>query len=141
MPKSAIAIQDDIARTIVGIMPHPWKRIVLNFEVDEEEESNSSSIFFHIVQTPSGELAEDDDMSLPIEVRSLLLELHDATLSATGSRWSVCDLVIEEDGRYNFGFDYGPAKRINGILDESSYDRFKNYLATYKAELASSSEP
>ena len=139
MPETALTIQEDIVRSIVGIMPHPWKRIVLNYEIDDEEEKNSDAYFFHVVQDASGELAKDSDLSLPDEVEDRLFELQDAMSAHNGDRWGICDLVIEEDGRYDFAFDYGRAKRINGVMDESSYDRFKNYLATYEAELASSS--
>jgi len=135
MPRPALMIQDEIARVIVGIMPHPWKRIVLNYEIDDEEEMHSSAIFFHVVQAPSGELAIEDEPFLPNEAENLLFELQGAMLATAGSRWGICDLLIEEDGRYAFTFDYGRAKRINAILDEASYDRFKNYLVHYRAEL------
>ena len=54
----------------------------------------------------------------------------------SGQTWSSCELIIDASGHYNFSFSYGPPKRINGILDEESYDRYNNYLDIYKAELA-----
>jgi len=33
MARSASLVQDDIAQAIVDIVPEPWERIVVNFEV------------------------------------------------------------------------------------------------------------
>ena len=117
-------------------MPGPWERIVVNFEVDYEEGPVSGAIFFPVVRTPAGEFAVNNDLRLPSTVKAMFLELNDASFATGGSHWGICDLIIEGDGTYSFNFDYGPPKRLNGIHDEASYDRFKNYLATYKAELA-----
>jgi hypothetical protein len=51
-----------------------------------------------------------------------------------GTRWGTCDLVVDQPGEFRFSFSYDPPKRINGIFDDDSMDRFTYYLERYEAE-------
>ena len=118
------------------MIPRPWERIVVNYETTFEDGPDSDYCFFYVARSDAGDLEIDDDLPLTNAVEDMFFELNDALFASTKSRWGICDLIINSDGHYDFSFDYGPAKRLNGVLDDSSLGRFDNYLESYKAELA-----
>ena len=132
-----LELQDQIAQDLVDAMRKPWERIVVNLEMEITEEGPVVNyLYFYISKRLLGGFKETEVDELPDEVSDKFKELNDAVLENAGNRWGICDLVIEGTGECKFTYDYGKPKRLNGILDESSYGRFNNYLDTYRAERA-----
>lgn len=134
MDDEVSTLQGEIVQAIVAIIPC-WERIVLNYEVVHGNgDPDTGCCFFHVTRAEDGTFAMDSELPLPDHVEALLMQMNDLMLAMAGSRWGICDLVIDADGRYRFAFDYGPAKRLNGVLDHASHYRFNNYLAPYADE-------
>ena len=77
---------------------------------------------------------ETETLRLPYEVTQELLTLRELVPDRDGEKWSTCELIIEHTGEYRFNFSYGVPKRLNGIFDEESYDRFRNYAHKYSQD-------
>ena len=128
----ALQQQDKAAQAILACVGGNWLRIVVNSEcIDEDERDNTLS--FYVKR--KGRDLETVDLRLPRTALEELRKLRDVTASQNALKWSTCDLVIDNTGNYNFNFSYGPPKRINGIHDEESYERFRNYAEKHKREL------
>ncbi|MCL2716843.1 MAG: hypothetical protein FWD68_20360 [Alphaproteobacteria bacterium] len=132
-----LELQDQIAQNLVDAMSEPWERIVVNLEMEMTAEGPIVNyLYFYISQLSDGDFKETEVDDLPNEADNKFRALNDAVLENAGNRWGICDLVIEKTGKYKFKYDYGQPKRLNNILDESSYGRFNNYLDAFRAERA-----
>jgi hypothetical protein len=140
MTPRTLELQKAIAQAVVNAIREPWERIVVNFEMEQTDEGRVIDYrAFYISATKDGDFSKTSVRVLPDEVDDRFIELNDAMLESEGSRWGICDLVIDRSGKYNFKFDYEPPKRIRGVFDESSMGRFDKYLDTYRAERAAGS--
>lgn len=107
-----------------------WRQIVVNYEtLLHSAEPQTSDISFSVAQDHDGTL-EIVDFRLSRTAKSALQELAAVMQAQGGAAWTVCDLVIEADGRYRFDFDYGAPYRLSGQLHDQ---RFDDYLQRYLA--------
>lgn len=110
-----------------------WQRIVVNFEsLLHTSEPQTSDISFAIAQAPQGQ-PEMVDFRLSRAARNGFRHIAQVMHAQKGSHWTVCDLVIERDGRYRFDFSYDPPYRLGGQVYDT---RFDDYLQRYLAERA-----
>jgi len=127
--------QDATVLTIAKLIPEEWERVVVNFEMEEEEDGGVTHdvLAFYIVKKQAGGFS-DKELKLTDELQAAFTELNRASLKTNKQYWTTCDLVLDSNGKYEMKFSYEPPKRINGILDEDSYYRFgKKYLEEYTA--------
>jgi len=134
MTTPALRQQDQAVEKIVACVPGQWLRIAVNYEYMETgDQCVDSMVALYLIR--QGQDIEAVDLRLPREVLGELVILRDLLPNPQNQKWSTCDLVVEDTGKYKFNFSYEPPKRLNGILDEESYERFGNYADSYKAEL------
>jgi hypothetical protein len=130
----ALAQQDSAVRAIVACVPRGWLRIVVNYECLEGEGDQMVDSTLSLYVKKGRQKMEAETLRLPHEVTQELLILRGLVPARDGEKWSTCELIIERTGEYRFNFSYGVPKRLNGIFDEESYDRFRNYADKYSQE-------
>ena len=128
--------QKEVVLHIAQLITESWRRIVVSYEVEDTQESTEHSTMVVYVTGSTSDLRLEGLAGAPTSLEDELFSLNKLMANASGRTWSSCELIIDASGHYNFSFSYDPPKRINGILDEQSYDRYNNYLDIYKAELA-----
>lgn len=130
-----LAKQIDVVTELAQSIQAEWCRIVITYELEDRPDLlTQNTMLFYIEETASGlkKVGVKDPSSA---VEASLLALNKAMADGSDQSWSSCEVVVDASGKYNFSFSYGPPKRINGVWDEESYFRYRNYLDTYKAEL------
>jgi len=106
-----------------------WVYIAVNHELLVEEGRRSSTQASVIAQKHGGAL-EDLDFRLSTASKSKLLALRDAMTKKGESPWTILDLTIQREGRYDFKFGYVPPPRLNGDLLHSPLSNLlEQYLA------------
>ena len=111
-----------------------WLRAVVNYEaLWDQPQIRTSSLNFTIARRPGLPL-EKMGFRLSPRAREGFERLAELMQTQGGSWWTVCDLVIERDGRFDFTFSYDKLYRIDGNLNDQ---RFKGYLERYRAETGS----
>lgn len=138
MNPTIVRLQEAIVTALAGTIPEPWERIVVNYEMQEKETGLAHDrLAFYIARDAAGNF-RDVDLKIKPPVRDLFTQMNDEFQRSVGQRWGICDLVVDPPGRFRFDFSYDPPKRLNGVFDEQSYDRFNTakYLETFKAERA-----
>ncbi len=129
--------QKQVVINIAQLVTESWRRIVVSHEVDDRPETTEQSTMAVYVTGALDDLElRSLDRNGSTSLEDDFFSLNKIMVDASGRTWSSCELIIDASGHYNFSFSYDPPKRINGILDEQSYDRYNNYLDIYKAELA-----
>jgi hypothetical protein len=134
MNQTAMDLQKAIVVTLARDIPGNWERFVVNYEVQEEYGGLvENRIGFYIFQDMNQVLATDE-LAFGPEAKELFRALSEEMRRTGGTRWGTCDLVVDQPGEFRFSFSYDPPKRINGIFDDDSMDRFTYYLERYEAE-------
>ncbi|MGQ4274422.1 hypothetical protein [Terrihabitans sp. B22-R8] len=138
-PPSTAALQDEIVRSVVADRTdlqdfewddRDWVHIAVNTELLVEDGRSSSTQTAVLARKPGGEL-EDFDFRLSMATKAKLLALRDAMSAGGRDPWTIVDITIERDGRYDFAFGYGPPPRLSGDLLHAP---LKGLLERYKAE-------
>lgn len=137
MNPTIMRLQEAIVTALVGTVSERWERIVVNYEMLEKDGGVAHDrLAFYITRDAAGDF-RDSDLDLKPQVRDLFTQMNDEFQRSVGQRWGSCDLVVDPPAKYRFDFSYDPPKRLNGVFDEQSYDRFgPRYLENYKAERA-----
>lgn len=134
------ACQAEIVRAVVASIAdlydgewedRDWLRIVVNYEaLWAQPQVRTSSLNFTIARLPGASLEKIGFRLSPV-ARAGLQRLAALMQAHGGSWWTVCDLVVERDGRFEFAFSYDRPYRIDGNLNDQ---RFNDYLERYRAE-------
>ncbi len=118
------ALQDDVVRSVIADITslydgewedRDWVHIAVNHEVLIEEGRRSSTQTAVLARKPGGEL-EDLNFRLSMATKQKLLTVRDIMAKGGKQPWTILDLTIERDGRYDFAFGYGPPPRLSGNL-------------------------
>ena len=136
MNLQALELQKALAQAGANGVREEWERIVVNYEMQTTDEGREVDYCAFYISATNDDFRETSIRELASAVDDLFIKLNDAMAETEKSRWSIADLVIDRSGKYDFRFDYGPAKRLNGVFDESSQGRFDKYLDTYRTERA-----
>ena len=133
-------ICSETVQTVVASVPdvmdgewgeREWERIVVNYEtLLGQPDETTSAIAFSVARAPGG-APEIVDFRLSDEAEANLERLRTAMHGQNGTYWTVCDLTIERDGRYDFAYSYDAPYRLSGNVHDT---RFKNYLENYLAQ-------
>ncbi len=136
MDQATINLQEAIVTTLARGIPGAWERIVVNYEMQEEDGGlTEDRRGFYITKDATGDFRKGE-LAFSSEVKALFRQMNDKIHQTEGHRWGTCDLVVDQSGKFRFNFSYDPPKRINGVFDDDSMGRFDRYLETYKAERA-----
>ena len=129
-------MQAAAALAVVAMIDDCWERIMVNYEMQRTSEGRIlDTVIFYIAAESDGSLEETSVRVAPDGVNARFIELADA-VAQEGEPWGTCDFVIDLNGTYDVRFDDAPPRRINGIFDYKSLDRFDDCLDTYRAERA-----
>lgn len=118
------ALQDDIVRSVVADITdlydgdwedRDWVYIAVNHEVLIEDGRRWSTQTAALARKPGDEL-EDLNFRLSMATKTKLLDLRDAMARGGQRPWTIVDLTIERDGRYDFAFSDAPPPRLSGNL-------------------------
>lgn len=118
------ALQAKVVRSVVGDVTdlqdgewegREWVYLAINHEILVEEGRRSSSQASVLARKPGADL-EDLDFRLSPATKEALLALRDAMAAEGRAAWTILDLTVDRDGRYDFAFSYDPPPRINGNL-------------------------
>ncbi|GEM_PF-693306 len=136
---SLATLQADIVRAIVVDRTdlhdfewedRDWIYIAVNHELLVEDGARSSTQTAILARKP-GELLEGLSFRLSMATKQTIRSLHNAMQHAGKEPWTIVDITIERDGRYDFVFSYDPPPRINGDLLHSP---LKGLLERFKAQ-------
>lgn len=136
---SLAELQSDIVRAIVADRTdlhdfewedRDWMYIAVNHELLVEDGARSSTQTTILTRKP-GELLQGLSFRLSMATKQKIRSLHDAMQHGGKEPWTIVDITIERDGRYDFVFSYDPPPRINGDLLHSP---LKGLLERFKAQ-------
>ena len=134
-PRLAL-LQAKLAQAVADRIDDTWERIFVNYEMKLTDEGRLVDyIIFYIKVRPDGELEKVSVRGGSEAINDAYIALADA-MAQDGERWGSCDFALDAGGKYKFKFSYDPPKRLDGVLDHSSYGRFRDYLEQYRAERA-----
>jgi len=140
MTPATLTLQAALAQQLADALPadQTWEHALVNYELGEElpDEGGpqASYLAFYLVRAAGNVLVVEELRPLPADMHYFFQDLRRAMATdEPARRWGTAELTLSGDGRYRLTFDYNPPKRLNGILDEDSYDRFRadRYLAAY----------
>ena len=136
---SLVTLQADIVRAIVADRmdlhdveweDRDWIYIAVNHELLVEDGARSSTQTAVLAQKPGG-LLEGLSFRLNMATKQKIRSLQEAMQNGGKEPWTIVDITIERDGRYDFVFSYDPPPRINGDLLHSP---LKGLLERFKAQ-------
>ncbi|WP_343312664.1 hypothetical protein AAIB41_07385 [Brucella sp. BE17] len=136
---SLTKLQTDIVRAIVADRTdlhdfdwedRDWIYIAVNHELLVDSGARSSTQTAILAQKPGG-LLEDLSFRLSMATKQKFRALQEAMQNKDKEPWTIVDITIERDGRYDFVFAYDPPPRINGDL---LYSPLTGLLERFKAE-------
>ena len=134
MPDATV-LQNEIVQNVVGDITdgewegREWVYLAINHEIMVEEGGRSSSQATVLARKPGGRL-ENLSFRLSPATKQALLALRDAMAADGNEVWTIADLTVERDGRYDFSFSYAPPPRINGnLLHRPLNGLLERYLA------------
>jgi hypothetical protein len=116
--------QDRIGALIMQNAPKDWRVFRVNVEMlfDNDAMDGYSLIFYCY----KGDSLIDDVNYLPPndfgnQLDKLLISLNDLFLEQ-GERWTVCDFVISNTGKYRIDFSYNAPPRLSGDMSAGEND-------------------
>lgn len=125
--------QNAVAVASAQAIPEAWERLVISYEMEHNVETvQHNRLGFYIVKEKDGRYAERD-FTFTTNVIDAFTRLNDASMKTNKQHWTVCEFVLDSNGRFSMDFKYDQPKRINGIHDYESYYRFNDYLKEYIA--------
>jgi hypothetical protein len=130
----ALQQQDKVAQAVAECVSEAWLRVVVSYECEVAGEHSVDDTISLYLTEKGGTIAQAY-VRLPPEVLAEFIKLRDLVPAGKDGKWNSCLLVIENTGKYKFDFSYDPPKRLNGIFDEDSYDRFSRCAEAYQREL------
>ncbi len=124
-----------VAQSVVNVREgewgdRDWMRIVVNYESLRHATEAQESVLAFAIARPPGGTPEKVSFRLSPQATAGFHRVDDVMSATKGQHWTVCDLVIDRDGRYAFEFSYDPPYRLGGNLNDT---RFKDYLERYLA--------
>jgi len=117
-------LQGEVVRSIVSDIrdlhdgeweEREWVHIAINHEMSIEDGMRSSSQSIVLARKGDGAL-EALSFRLSMATKQKLVALREAMAKVGQEPWTILDLTIERDGRYDFVFGYDPPPRLNGDL-------------------------
>lgn len=134
MNDTAMELQKKIVVALARSVSEPWERIVVNYEMQEEDGGLTEDRRGFSIATDGAGGYRKATLTFDATAKDLFRALQQEMQRSEGKGWGTCDLVVDQPGRFRFNFSYDPPKRINGVFDEESMGRFDRYLETYAAE-------
>lgn len=122
-----------VAQSVVNVREgewgdRDWMRIVVNYESLRHTSEPQESVLAFAIAAKASAAPEKVSFRLSEAAEAGFHRVSDVMAASKGQRWTVCDLVIERDGRYTFDFSYDPPYRLSGHLNDQ---RFADYLKQY----------
>ncbi|MBN8954794.1 hypothetical protein [Rhizobium sp. 60-20] len=133
--KTVNAIVDSISDVMDGEWgDREWDRIVVNYEsLLHAPDETTSTIAFSIARQMGGRW-ERVDFRLSDEAETCLEHIKEDMHAKGEAYWTVCDVIIERDGRYKFDYSYAAPYRLSGnLLDKRLEDYLEHYLSEKRA--------
>lgn len=123
------AQQDRIIQMVAAKAPDDsWVEMVVSFEIEGESGGETTDwIIFAVCKDESD--FKTHSLFFKFEEEEFFLELR-RLYGKLDDPWSTVEVTILRDGRFNFDFQYGPAKCLNG--DVEAMRKFESYLDGYK---------
>lgn len=118
------ALQDSAAKAVAGDVTdlqdcewedRTWVYLAINHEISVEDGVRSSTQAAVLVMKPGGVL-EQLGFRLSMATKQQLLALRNAMTKAGESPWTILDLTMTPDGRYDFRFSHDQPPRLSGDL-------------------------
>ena len=118
------ALQDIAAKAVAGDVmdlqdgeweDRTWVYIAINHEISPEDGLRSSTQAAVLASRPGGQL-EQLGFRLSMATKQKLLALRDAMTRPGEGPWTVLDLTMTPDGRYDFRFSHAEPPRLSGDL-------------------------
>jgi Protein of unknown function, DUF600 len=119
-----IEYQDRIGALIMHNAPKDWRILRINAEMIYE--NNTVDGYSLISYCYKGELLEYDINYLPtsnfvMQLYKLFIELNELFFEQ-GERWTICDFVISNTGKYRMDFSYNAPPRLGGDMSSGEND-------------------
>lgn len=115
----------EIVLHLAQAAPSGWIEIAVNYEMMIEDEGLSED--YIALALLDEEPAKAVQLPISDDLKALFRKLNDESAKANDGRWRVCDFVLSNEGQYRFDYEYGDPKRLNGIFDTDSFERFNKY--------------
>ncbi|PSB58371.1 hypothetical protein [Chamaesiphon polymorphus] len=114
-----LEIHREIAQLAFNYAPTDWKIFRINMEMvfDENQELDASSMAVYCYK--GNALEQDMDYLTDDDLDERLYEyfevMNNLSLSQ-GERWTVCDFVITDTGKYKVNYSYDKPPRLSGDI-------------------------
>jgi len=128
------AIYQELANKFVEIIPVKWDKLLFNSEVEE------GAISTHYIFCESESKSFKDATSLTdeygidrkkrkyysVELSRIVKRLHQAFVNEGQEKWNILTLILENDGRFKFDFEYVDLEETSSIERRNVWE--KKYL-------------
>ena len=136
MKSSIVGLQEKIVQAVADRIADDWDRIFVNYEMELTGGGRVVDyVLFYIKTGAGGELEKISVRGGSDAIDDAYIALADG-MARDGEPWGSCDLTLDADGGFSFRFFHDAPRRLDGVLDYSSYGRFRDYLEQYRAERA-----
>lgn len=110
-------IYTKLVHWVVDTAPKDWRRVEINMEMLINEQEVANSWITRCFVGDSEEKAEDYPATAleDIQMRDMFKELSEIA-AETGDRWTVCNLVVLNDGKYTVDYQYDAPPRLSGDI-------------------------
>ena len=101
--------------------PPDWRRVEINMEmaIDGTEVANSWITRCYVGNAETKIEDYPSEGLQDIQMRDLFKDLNDVA-AESGERWTVCDLTVENNGKYTVSYQYTKPPRLSGDITAGS---------------------
>jgi len=108
----SIKLQESTVIEVASLAPAGWSKITVNIEIDDVDDE--------LVLSPQAFYYNGDsrhELRLGIDATDYFEELRQDMAENDGNNraWTVCDLEINPDGKFNFRFSYDEPQRLSAL--------------------------
>ncbi|MCG8317041.1 MAG: antitoxin YezG family protein [Pseudomonadales bacterium] len=109
-------IYKELVYWVADVAPNDWRKVEINMEIltDNNEVANSWVIRCFVGDAMK-KVEYQASGAKKAEMRDMFIELNDL-FAESGERWTVCDLVVYNTGKYEVNFAYDAPPRLSGDL-------------------------
>ena len=134
MNAHTLELQKSVVVAVAQAIPSAWERVIANYEVEDRADGRVENLIVVYVQSNGTELIAKGLEDAPSTVEKAFSALHEDSAPSADARWTTSEIVIDADRGYRFTFSFDPPKRINGVFDHDSLDKFDAYADIYRNE-------
>ena len=125
----------EITLSLANLLEHKsWQRIVVNMELENSGKNppSTDTLAIYVGENMATRSFFVDKLAIPEQTENLMIGLNELSNTHLDKRWDVCEWILDSNGRYQLSFSNQGVKRLKGVYDEESSNKYGNkYLDEY----------